>query len=217
MDLVHPYPKWLLAIKEVSFRTKLIVGIVSLLIVVSLLPFFFQYIEHRDGYELNDVLLNAIPPADVSIPVFTAIWSMVLLFIIRSISNPGLFILYLYGFLFLCCCRIITITLVPLNAPVGLISLQDPLSNFFYGTKDFITRDLFFSGHAATLCLFAFCFRRKWDKILAWTCTAAVAALVIVQHVHYSIDVMAAPLFTFLCYLLARKVVAIEDHHFDHL
>jgi len=207
MELIDRHPNWLLAIKNISFRSKLITGIFLLLIVVIALPFFFQYIEHRHGYNLNDALLTILPATNVSIPIFTMIWSMVLLFFIRSFTNPQLFILYLFGFLFLCLCRIVTLTLVPLNAPTGLIELHDPLSNFFYGTKDFITKDLFFSGHTATLCLFFFCFQRKWDKIIALICTIAVGFLVLIQHVHYTIDVIAAPVFTYLSFFMAKKIV----------
>jgi membrane-associated phospholipid phosphatase len=206
MELVQSY-QWQLAIKNVSFRSKLIIGLILIVIVLFLLPFFFEFIEERQGYKLNDALLNVLPPADVSIPVFAMIWSMVLLFVIRSITNPQLFLLYVYGFLFLCICRFITLTLIPLNAPEGLIVLEDPLTNFFYGKREFITKDLFFSGHTASLCLFFFCFQRKWDKIAALICTIAVGFLVLVQHVHYTIDVVVAPIFTFLCFLLAKKIV----------
>jgi membrane-associated phospholipid phosphatase len=207
MELVQTYPQWSLAIKNVSFRSKLILGLILLAAVLMFLPLFFQYIEQRQGYTWNDALLNVVPATNVSIPIFTIIWSMAALFIIRSISNPQMFLLYLYGFLFVCICRIITLTLVPLNAPKDLIVLADPLSNFFYGSKDFITKDLFFSGHTATLCLFFFCFQRKWDKIIALICTIAVGLLVLVQHVHYTVDVITAPVFTYLCFILAGKVV----------
>ena len=200
-------PNWSLAVKNISFRSKLITGFVLLLTVVGLLPFFFQYIEQRQGYDLNDGLLNALPATNVSIPIFAMIWSMVLLFIVRSITDPYLFILYLFGFLFLCLFRMITLFLIPLNAPGGLIELQDPLSNFFYGTKDFITKDLFFSGHTATLCLFFFSFQRKWDKISALICTIAVGFFVLIQHVHYTIDVIAAPVFAYLSFFVAKKIV----------
>lgn len=208
MELVDDrHPNWLLAIKNISFRSKLIIGIVLLLIVLIALPVFFQYIEQRQGYNLNDPLLVVLPSANVSIPIFAMIWSMALLFIIRSTNNPQLFITYLFGFLFLCLFRFITLTLVPLNAPNSLIELQDPLSNFFYGKKGFVTKDLFFSGHTATLCLFFFCFQRKWDKVIALLCTIAVGFLVLIQHVHYTIDVIVAPVFTYLSFFMAKKIV----------
>lgn len=213
MEFVHPHPKWLSAIDNFTFRLKLVTGVISLLAVVILLPFFFQYIELRSGYQLNDALLNILPSVDVSVPVFIAIWSMVLLFIIRSINNPHLFLVYLYGFLFLCICRIITLSAVALETPPRLIELKDPLSNFFYGSSNFITKDLFFSGHTATLCLFFFCFQRKWDKVIALGCTILVGVLLLVQHVHYTIDVLAAPLFTLLCFGFAKKIVTGKHLH----
>ena len=206
MESVYPYPTWLAAIKNVPFRRKLITGIILLLAIVILLPFFFQYIEQRQGILLNDVVLDQLPPVNVSIAVFVLIWAVFLLFIIRSVKDPFLLLHYLYAFLLLCLCRIVTITFVPLNAPPGLIALTDPLSNFFYGTKDFITKDLFFSGHTATLCLFAFCFRQKLDKFIAVLSATVVGFLVLLQHVHYTIDVVAAPLFSFFCFLLGKKI-----------
>lgn len=198
---------WMQAIKNAAFRRKLIIGSVSVITILLLLRFFFQYIERRSGYALNDFVLNAIHTRDVSTPVFAFIWSMVLLFVIRSISDAQLFLLYLYSFLFLTLSRIITLSFVPLNAPEHLIPLTDPLSNYFYGTKNYITKDLFFSGHTATVCLFFFCFQRKIDKLIALLCTIAVGFLVLIQHVHYTIDVVAAPLFSYFCFVLAKKIV----------
>ena len=179
---------------------------ILLCIVLGCLPFFFQYVELRRGYVLNDFVLKHLPAINVSIPVFTIIWSMVILFFIRSIQDPTLFLTYLYSFVILCFMRMITIYMVNLNPPERLIALVDPISNSFYG-KSFITKDLFFSGHTATQWLFFLCFRRKTDKIVGLCCTIAVGMLVLVQHVHYTVDVLAAPLFGTICYLIARKIV----------
>jgi hypothetical protein len=207
MELVNVYPNWLLAVKNISFRKKLIIGIVLLSIALAFLPFFFSYIEQRQGHSINDVIVNALPATNVSVPIFLCIWSLVVLFIIRSWRNPQLLLHYLFAFLFLTLLRIITILLVPLNAPAGLIALTDPLSNYFYGTKGFITKDLFFSGHTATLCLFAFCFERKLDKLIAAASAIIVGILVLVQHVHYTVDVLAAPFFSFFCFIMGRRIV----------
>jgi hypothetical protein len=198
--------KWGIAIKDKLFRKKLYIGLLSLSAVLAFLPVFFQHIEKRNGYNLNDIVLNWLHPIDVSIPIFTVIWSMVIFFVVRSCQNPMIFLTYIYSFLILCLIRIFSITLVALNPPHGLIPLVDPISNSFYG-KSFITKDLFFSGHTATQWLFFLCFRRKIDKTIALLCTIAIGFLVLVQHVHYTIDVLAAPVFGTICFFVSKKIV----------
>jgi len=207
MELIHSDQKWLVAFKDVWFRKKLSVGLILLFGVILLMPSFFHFVESRNGYSFNDILLRTLAPKDVSLFIFICIWSLVLLFIFRSLNDPELFLLYLYCYLFLCLCRFITITAVPLNPPEGLIELRDPIGNYFYGSKKFITRDLFFSGHTATISLLSFCFRTRIDKTIAALGALLVGCFLLVQHVHYTIDVIAAPFFSALCYLLARKIV----------
>lgn len=197
---------WTMALKDASFKKKLVIGLVLLLCALAALPFFFQYNELRHGWAMRDPLLALLPVHDVSLPIFGMIWSVTVLMVIRSFRNPKLFLTAVYGFVALCVVRMTTISLVPLDPPPGLVPLIDPISNSFYG-KAFIKRDLFFSGHTATLCLFFFCFQRKNDQLFSLLCTIAVGFLVLVQHVHYTVDVLAAPVFTFLCFKLAKKIV----------
>jgi hypothetical protein len=198
--------KWSLAWQNPSFKKKLITGCVLSLSVLAVLPFFFQHIEQRHGYMLHDVVLARLKPRDVSIAIFAMLWSMAILFVVRSVQNPYVFITFAHAFWILTITRIITISIVALDPPPGLIPLIDPISNSFYG-KSFITRDLFFSGHTAAVCLFFFCFQRKIDRLIALFCTLAVGFLVLVQHVHYTIDVIVAPFFTAICYMIAKKIV----------
>ncbi len=89
-----------------------------------------------------------------------------------------------------------------------LIPLRDPISNLFYGSKNtYITKDLFFSGHTSTLCLIFLCLTKKEDKCKALVATFAVGIMVLLQHVHYSMDVLAAPPLTYLVYLIAKRIV----------
>jgi membrane-associated phospholipid phosphatase len=156
---------------------------------------------------LQDYVLDAVPAMDVSIPTFTIIWSVVLLVFYRIYQNPRLFLLVAYGFILMCVLRMLTISLLPLNPPPGLIVLKDPIANIAYGGKGiFITKDLFYSGHTGNMFLFFLCLQHKWDKIIALTASFLVGILVMVQHIHYSIDVIAAFLFTFFIYLGAKKL-----------
>jgi hypothetical protein len=203
---IHKNISWAETLKHDRLRVKLYVGLVMLVCILVSFPFFFQFIEQRNGRSLNDPLLNILGPTDVSIPIFAMIWSTTILLIIRSIQKPHLFMVCMYGFILVSLTRFGTIMLLPLNPPEGLIPLVDPISNSFYG-KSYITKDLFYSGHTSTQCLFFLCFHRKFDRLIALFCTIAIGFLVLVQHVHYTIDVIAAPIFTIGCFYIARKIV----------
>lgn len=190
------------------FRKRIQLGLVVWIAVLIAFPFFFNYIENRNGIHLNDFIINSIPAYDVSIPTFLIIWSMFLLFLYRAIYDPTLLLIFLWGFIFLSASRFISIYLVPLNPPEQLIALRDPITNIFYGKKHgFITKDLFYSGHTSTQFLMCLCFTKRSDKILALISTILVGTLVLIQHVHYSIDVIAAPFLTYVIFLLSKQVV----------
>jgi len=190
-----------------SFKTKTVVALALVAIILLALPYFFAFIEKREGMLLQDFVLDAIPPMDVSVPTFVVIWSVVLLVLYRMFQNPRLFLVIAYGFILMCLCRILTISLLPLNPPPGLIALKDPIANIVYGGKGvFITKDLFYSGHTGNMFLFFLCLEAKWDKIIALTASFLIGFLVLIQHIHYSIDVISAFIFTYFLYLGAKKV-----------
>jgi hypothetical protein len=99
--------------------------------------------------------------------------------------------------------RIAAMGVTPLEAPPGMIPLHDPLVRLF-GPGKLLTKDLFFSGHTSTLFLLALAVPgRRWRGFFV-SCTAAVAVCVLWQHVHYTIDVLVAPLFAYASYRLVR-------------
>lgn len=181
-------------------------GLVAIAIILSLFPYFFQAIEKRHGYQINDWVLNILPALDVSKGIFLFIWTTTLLTLVRSIQDPTIFLTFLWSYILLCLTRVVTITLVPLEPPQGLFPIVDKMANAFYGPH-FITRDLFFSGHTATVFLMGLCLKKKYDKVIAFIATSFVGILLLIQHVHYTIDVIAAPILTWLIFLLAKKMV----------
>lgn len=201
--------QWRNAWQQLYFKKRLLAWMIAITIVLSIFPIFLQHIEKRNGYEFSDVVLNYFTPHDVSIPIFFIIWSTTVFTIRKAIRQPELFLTLAYGFLVLCVARLITITLVPLNPPHGLIPLKDPITGIFYG-EHFITKDLFFSGHTANQFLLFLCLEKTRDKLLLLVATLLVAVLVLVQHVHYTCDVLAAPLFTYGCYALGKKLALRE-------
>jgi len=163
------------------------------------LPHFFASIEKRQGVVLNDWVLAAITPHDVSVLIFVVIWSMIALILYRAVYNPSIFITYCFTLALVTLARIACIALVPLSPPNGLITLNDPLTGAFYGEMS-VTKDLFFSGHTATVMLIFLCLEKPVDKILGGVATLVIAFLLLVQHIHYTIDVVSAPVFVYILY-----------------
>ena len=197
---------WKTALLSNNYKTKLLLGLALVAITLALYPLFFDYIEQRNGVVLNDFFLQKLPSINMSIPVFSIIWSMAGLTLFRAINNPRIALIIIWCFLLIILSRILSINLWQLNPPENLIPLIDPISNTFYGGK-FITKDLFYSGHTATQFLMFLCLEKKVDKILTFISTFLVGILVLIQHVHYTIDVVTAPFFAYLCFRLAKWVL----------
>jgi hypothetical protein len=190
-----------------SYRLKTIIGTVLFLSILASLPFFFSIIELRHGSLLNDRLLHILPAIDVSIPTFIIIWAMVILLLYRCTQDPSLFLRFLWAFIILSLSRMLTISLFPLEPPDGLIPLKDPISSIFYGgTEVFIKKDLFYSGHTSIQFLIFLSLKKKSDKIITLLATATIGTLVLIQHVHYTIDVAAAIILTYFIYRMGKWV-----------
>jgi membrane-associated phospholipid phosphatase len=183
-----------------------ITGLIIVVTILSFFPVFFRTIEERHGIVLNDPILRWLPPHNISVPLFILIWALTILAIVRSVQNPRIFLTFTWAFILLSLFRMLTITLVPLDPPVGLIGLMDPLSNAFYGDK-FVTKDLFFSGHTSTVFLLALCLPGRIDKRLGLAITFGVASLLLVQHIHYTIDVLGGFLFGGIAWWITTRMI----------
>jgi hypothetical protein len=199
--------KWKKAWEIPKFRILTIIGILILSGILIFLPFFFTIIEKREGTFLNDPFLEWIPAFDVSIPTFIVIWSMSLFYARRCIQDPYLFVLALWSISLIYFSRLITISVFPLNPPNGLIPLNDPLANLFYGGIDkFVKKDLFYSGHTSIQFFMFLSLQKKSDKIFAFFATLFIASFVLIQHIHYTIDVMGAFIFTYLLFRIGKMI-----------
>jgi len=187
-------------------RAQIIVGSILLVAIFMMLPAFFNLIQKRDGYVINDWVLANIPAHNVSWAIFGIIWGVGLYALWKGIEKPTIYINYLWTLIFVTMLRVLTISLVALDPPKGLIALTDPLTGIFYGESN-ITKDLFFSGHTSILFLTFLCLEKKTDKILTGAATIIVACLLLVQHVHYTIDVIAAPIIVYPVHRLVKYML----------
>jgi membrane-associated phospholipid phosphatase len=201
---------WFLELKSKRFRIELAASIAVFALVTWLFSLFLTWNEAREGSVFDDPLLALFTPLDISPFIFTATYLPVIVGIIILARHPRLVLALAQGYTLLMLFRMITIYLVPLEPPRDIIPLHDPvLEHTAYSGKR-ILKDLFFSGHTATLFLFSLLMpNRKW-KLVFLLLTIILAIMIVLQHVHYTIDVLAAPLFAWLVFRLVRKKLVLN-------
>ncbi|MGK0390532.1 MAG: hypothetical protein ACI94Y_003286 [Maribacter sp.] len=182
------------------------IGSLALLIsIVYLCPDIFDYYEHRDAALINDPILALITPRDFSVLIFTLIYSGLLASIIHHLVSPIEITQWIQAYTLIFSFRILCIFLLPLAAPEDIIILVDPVVDNIIGSQRTLTKDLFFSGHTSTAFLYFLFARNKILKgVLLMNCIA-IATLLLWQHVHYSVDVLVAPIFAFFFYGLQKR------------
>ena len=99
---------------------------------------------------------------------------------------------------------------VTLEPPVGMILLADPISSIAYPDRGF-AKDLFFSGHVSTMMVLVLIEKNRLAKILKITGTVIMGFLLAWQHVHYTIDLLAAPVITYGIFLVIKAALKLGD------
>ncbi len=189
---------WKTALKETKFRIILVITVVLLFVIVIYFPRFLDYVETRPGAVLADPILDLFNPSNVTWITFSLIYLSVILALIHLAQNPPQLIIALQAYILLVLARMTSMYLLPLDPPVFLIPLEDPFVQSM--SSGVLTKDLFFSGHTATLFLLYLSTKNKNLKVFFLMATIIVGICVLWQHVHYSIDVLAAPFYTYACY-----------------
>ena len=200
---------WRQALRVRGFRFQLAATIAAIAGIAAGTPYFFDYIESRSGPVLPDPLLDVLPGRNVSWLVFFILYSGVVVGLYANSRKPVYLLLSMQTYVFVMFMRCLTLTLFPLDPPPGYIPLREPVVQMFF-TSDgrIISRDLFFSGHMSTLLALVFTVGRfPVRSVLIWF-TCILAMLLLIQHVHYTIDILYAPIGAGLSYLMARKVVS---------
>ena len=186
-------------------RTELIITVLFLVVILFIFPNFLAFVEERQGVILADPILELFNPIDLTWLTFGLIYISLIVAIFSFATKPEILLLALQSYSLLVIFRIMVMYSTPFDAPEGLILLNDPFVQFF-GSGEVLTKDLFFSGHTATLFLLFLVSDKKHLKIIFLISTVLVGIAVLLQHVHYTIDVLAAPFFAYSSYKIAEII-----------
>jgi PAP2 superfamily C-terminal len=193
---------WPDAWRDPRFRIRLVLTVPALALVLAILAGFLDRTEGRPGVALPDPVLSLLPPRDLTWLIFGLIYLGLFFGVARLGAEPRCLVVALQAYVVLVLFRIAAMGVTPLEAPPGMIPLHDPVVRLF-GPGKLLTKDLFFSGHTSTLFLLFLAVPGRRSKIVFLVCTAAVGISVLWQHVHYTIDVLVAPLFSYASFRLA--------------
>jgi hypothetical protein len=194
--------RWKDELRSGAFRAHLAVTIPLLVATLLVLTRFLAWVEERPGLIVPDPVLALVAPRDLTWLTFGLIYLGLLTAIIVFAREPRRLLVAMQAYCAMVFLRMAAMAVLPLEAPPGMLPLADPLVETF-GTGRLLTKDLFFSGHTSTLFLLFLAAPRGVVKWILLGCTCAVAVCVLVQHVHYAVDVLAAPFFAYGAYRAA--------------
>ena len=184
---------WKEALMSKRFCIHFGLSIAGLVVFILTLPVFFNNVLLlKPGTLINDRILNLFTPYDWSWQIFILIYGCMVISVYSNWNKPEVMLVGIESFVIINFCRMTSLYLFTLEAPLDTIPLVDPfLSKVVYKNSTYV-KDLFFSGHTSSLFLMFLIEERKWLKMILLLATILLAIFLIWQHVHYSLDVAAA-------------------------
>ncbi len=198
---------WRDAWSDGSLRLQIVATPLALALVLRTLARFLLWVEERPGVRLTDPLLQTLVPRDCTWLVFGVIYMALAAGLAVLAAQPRALVQAIQAYLLMLLWRMCVMYFIALDPPADMIPLRDPLIEVF-GTGRLLTRDLFFSGHTSTLFLLLLAVPDRRVKPLLLACLLMVAAGLLRQHVHYTVDVLVAPFFSFASY---RTILALHE------
>ncbi len=188
----------------------LFLGAVALLAAALLVQHFaYNYVDHHAQVTyVGDLLLDNLPT--INLDFFIVQGALILSFVVMMLCaiQPRYLLFSIKSLAFFIIVRSFFISLTHLGVSLHQITLNAQgvgfsIYDFLYNAKN----DFFFSGHVGAPFLFGLIF---WKEAL-WRNFFFVAAgifgvTMILAHMHYSIDVFAAPFITYSIFIISKKI-----------
>jgi hypothetical protein len=187
-------------------RSTILSSIIFVILCAFIFTQFLAWNESRannHGFVFNDPVYQFLPLKDLSILIFSLTYGGIILFSALNYQVHNFVSMALVSYSFILLFRIPCMLILPLKVHPDLIFLQDPfLNEIIYPSK--IVNDLFFSGHVALVCALTILSKIKWPFI-AIACLLAICLLI--QRVHYSIDILASIPFAWLSVRISQSLI----------
>ncbi len=196
-----PIDRWKIALSDKKFVIAFFSIITLFIFLMYFVSIFQSVMEYRQGAIFIDPLFGNVPPLAFNAIIFIAIYTSQAIALVLALAKPEKTLQILLGYFFVYFFRIFATYLLPLEPPAGIIPLIDPLLIWF-GDGQIILKDLFYSGHTSTTLVVILITenRHKFAKLLMIIGLIVVMIGILIQRVHYSIDVYAAIFYAYASY-----------------
>lgn len=184
-----------------------VVTFLVLLFTVFLFNRFLLWNEYRDGIHYFDPLFPYFDARDFSLPITLLLYASVGFFLFYYIKQPMVLSQFVWAYTIILVMRMVALFFVPLYCDPDAVDLYDPVVNSLIYPNSYVERDLFFSGHATMLFCFYAYFQKPVIKLGYLLVGIIVSTLLVLQKVHFTIDVVAAPVFSWFAVVLSNKVI----------
>lgn len=201
----------LLHLNHKAFWTKeniisLVFSVLFLIIALSIQKFADNYVIKTGWTVVWDIFLNNIPSFDIDKFIIFSTLACTFLTVILLIFKPNHLLFTIKSLALFVIIRSFFISLTHLGIhPHQIIFDSNTFGFWLYNLLYNSNNDFFFSGHTWIPFLIALILQKdKFWRNIYFATSIVFWASVIIGHIHYSIDVFAAPLITFSIYSIAK-------------
>jgi hypothetical protein len=184
-----------------SYRFSAILA--TLTVFLSLTANFYAsyYATEEAGNSVTDIILSNIPVFDVDGLFVYGTLALIIVVVVLCLSHPKRLPLTLFSLSLFYFTRALFVTLTHIGPSPDRVILD--VGAFI--TKFIGGSDLFFSGHTGVPFLMALLFwREKRLRYLFLLWSVFFAVIVLLGHLHYTIDVLSAYFITYTIYCIAQ-------------
>jgi hypothetical protein len=187
----------------------LVLGGFSFLILAIILKYVSdKYVDSAISTPVGDLILNNIPTFNVDDFVILGTLAFILLIFILFLTRPKTWSFSLKAFSLFIIIRAFFVSLTHLGTNLHQVIMDT--NAFGYGFYNFLfysKTDFFFSGHTGIPFLLALIFyKEKKLRYFFFACSFVFGTTMLLGHLHYSIDVFAAPFITYTIFIIAKKL-----------